>query len=55
MKNFILGFIVTLIIGAWITLVVVGVISVETAILIPGGMVVGLLIDIWLFGMWWNS
>ena len=28
MKNFILGIIVTLIIGAWITLAVVGVISV---------------------------
>ena len=29
MKNFILGIIVTLIIGAWITLAVVGVISIK--------------------------
>ena len=34
-KNFILGMIVTLIIGVWITLAVVGVISVKTAIFIP--------------------
>lgn len=44
MKNFILGIIVTLIIGAWITLAVVGVIPVKTAILIPVGIVIGLLI-----------
>lgn len=44
MKNFILGIIVTLIIGAWITLAVVGVISVKTAILVPVGIVIGLLI-----------
>ena len=40
MKNFILGIIVTVIIGAWITLAVVGVISVKTAILIPVGIVI---------------
>lgn len=33
MENFILGIIVTLIIGAWVTLAIVGVISVKTAIL----------------------
>lgn len=33
MKNFILGIIVTLIIGAWVILAVVGVISIKTAIL----------------------
>ena len=55
MKNFILGIIVTLIIGAWITLAVVGVIPVKTAILIPVGIVIGLLITIWIFGLWWNS
>ena len=55
MKNFILGIIVTLIIGAWITLAVVGVIPVKTAILIPVGIVIGFLITIWIFGLWWNS
>jgi hypothetical protein len=55
MKNFILGIIVTLIIGAWVTLAVVGVISVKTAILIPVGIVIGLLIAMWLLGLWWNS
>lgn len=35
MKRFILGIIVTLIIGAWIILAVVGVISIKTAILVP--------------------
>ena len=55
MKNFILGIIVTLIIGAWITLAVVEVISVKTAILIPVGMVVGLRVAIWSVGWWWNS
>ena len=55
MTNFILGIIVTLIIGGWITLAVVGVISVKTAILVPVGIVVGFLIAIWLFGLLWNS
>ena len=44
MKNFILGIIVTLIIGAWVILAVVGVISVKTAILVPVGIVIGFLI-----------
>ena len=51
MKNFILGIIVTLIIGAWIILAVVGVFSIKTAILVPVGIVIGLLIAFWLFGM----
>lgn len=55
MKNFILGIIVTLVIGAWITLAVVGVISVKTAILIPVGIVLGLLIAIGLFNLWMSS
>lgn len=55
MKNFILGIIVTVIIGAWIILAVVGVISVKTAILIPVGIVIGLLIAFWLLGLWWDS
>ena len=55
MKNFILGIIVTLIIGGWIALAVVGVISVKTAILVPVGIVIGLLIAIWLLGLWLDS
>ena len=55
MKTFVLGIIVTLIIGVWITLAIVGVISVKTAILIPVGIVLGLLLGMWLFGMWWDS
>ena len=55
MKNFILGIIVTLIIGAWVTLAVVGIISVKTAILVPVGIVIGLLIAMWLLGLWWHS
>lgn len=54
MKNFILGIIVTLIIGAWVTLAIVGAITLKTAILIPIGIVIGLLIAIWFFGIWWN-
>jgi hypothetical protein len=55
MKNFILGVIVTLIICAWITLAVVGVISVKTAILVPVGIGIGFLIGVRLFGLLWNS
>lgn len=55
MKNFILGIIVTLIICAWFTLAVVGVISVKTAILVPVGIVIGLLLAMWFFGMLWDS
>ena len=55
MKNFILGIIVTLIIGTWVTLAVVGVISVKTAILVPVGIVIGLLTAVWLFGLFWDS
>ncbi len=55
MKNFILGIIITLIIGAWITLAVVGVISVKSAILVPVGIVIGLLIAVWLLGLWLDS
>lgn len=55
MKGFILGIIVTLIIGAWVTLAVVGVISVKTAILVPVGIVIGFLIALWLFGLYMDS
>lgn len=55
MENFILGIIVTLIIGAWVTLAIVGVISVKTAILVPIGIFIGLLIAVWLFGFLWNK
>lgn len=55
MKGFIIGVIVTLLIGGWVTLAVVGVISVKTAILVPVGIVIGLLIGIWLLGLWLDS
>lgn len=55
MKNFIFGFILALLIGGWVTLAVVGIISVKVAILVPVGIVIGLLIAIWIFGLWWNS
>lgn len=55
MKNFILGIIVSLIVGAWVTLAVVGIISIKTAILVPVGIVIGVLIAAWLFGLWWRS
>ena len=55
MKNFILGVIITLIVCTWVTLAVVGVISVKTAILVPVGILIGLLIALWLLGLWWNS
>jgi hypothetical protein len=55
MKNFILGMVVVLIIGAWVTLAIVGVISVKTAILVPVGIIIGLGIALWVLGMWWNS
>ena len=54
MKNFILGIIFALVICAWVTLAVVGVISVKTAILVPVGIVIGILIAVWLFGFLWN-
>ena len=55
MKKFIAGIIVTLIIGGWITLAVVGVISIKVAILVPVGIVLGFLLALFLFGLWWNS
>jgi len=55
MKNFILGLIVALVIGTWVTLAVVGVITVKTAILVPVGIFIGLLIAIGLFCMLWNA
>ena len=55
MKNFILGIILTLIIGGWITLAVVGVISVKVAIIVPVALVVGGFLGIWLLcSDWWD-
>ena len=55
MKNFLLGIILTLIIGGWITLAIVGVISVKVAIIVPVALVVGAFLGIWLFFIdWWN-
>ena len=55
MRNFILGIILTLIIGGWITLAVVGVISVKVAIILPVVLVVGAFLGIWLlFVGWWD-
>jgi len=44
MKNFILGVIVALIVCIWIALVVAGVISIKTVILVPVEIVVGILL-----------
>ena len=41
MKNFIIGFITALVICAWVTLAVVGVISVKVAIIAPVCLVLG--------------
>ena len=55
MKNFLLGIILTLIIGGWITLAVVGVVSVKIAIIVPAALVVGAILGIWLlFANWWD-
>lgn len=55
MKYFLLGFITAFIIGGWITLAIIGVISVKTAITIPVGIIVGIGLTLFLFGLWWNS
>ena len=55
MKNFLLGIILTLIIGGWITLAVVGVISIKVAIIVPAALVVGAFLGLWLvFSDWWD-
>lgn len=55
MKNFILGIILTLIIGGWITLAVVGVISVKVAIIVPVALIIDAILGIWLlFSNWEN-
>ena len=55
MKNFILGIIATLLVGGWITLAVVGVISVKIAIIVPVALIVGAFVGIWLIFLdWWN-
>jgi hypothetical protein len=55
MKYFLLGFITALIILGWITLAIIGVISVKTAVLFPIGIILGISLAIFLFGLWWNS
>lgn len=55
MKNFLLGIILTLIIGGWITLAVIGVISVKVAIVVPVALVVGAILGIWLFFLDWGD
>ena len=54
MKNFIIGVIATLLIGGWITLAVVGVISVKIAIIVPVALVVGAFVGIWLLFSNWD-
>lgn len=46
MKNFIIGFITALVIGAWVTLAVVGVISVKVAIIAPVCLVLGVCVGV---------
>lgn len=55
MKNFILGIIVALIIGGWVTFAVIGIISIKVAILVPVGIVLGFLLALFLLGLWWDS
>lgn len=55
MKYFLFGFITALIIGGWITLAIIGVISVKMAITIPVGIIVGIGLTLFLFCLWWNS
>ena len=55
MKYFLLGVITILIIGGWITLAIVGVISIKTAVAIPIGIILGIVFFMFLFGLWWNS
>lgn len=55
MKYFLLGFITALLIGGWITLAIIGVISVKMAITIPVGIIVGIILTLFLFSLWWNS
>lgn len=49
MKLFILGFICALLIGGWVTLAVVGVISVKVAILVPVCLLGGIVIATFIF------
>lgn len=51
MKGFILGFIVALILGAWVTLAIVGVISLKIAIIVPVCLICGFIIAAWVFAL----
>lgn len=55
MKQFILGFITALIVGAWIILAVVGIISVKVAVLIPVGILIGIFVILGLIGLVWDD
>lgn len=55
MKYFIIGVIATILFLSWIALPVFGIISVKTAILIPVGIIIGILLAMWLLCMWGDS
>lgn len=55
MKTFVLGFIIALLIVGWVVLAITGVISVKTAIIIPLGIIIGIGLAMFLFGLWWSS
>ena len=44
MKSFILGFISALIIGVWVTLAIIGIITVKVAIIVPVCLIIGVII-----------
>lgn len=49
MKGFIFGFVTALLIGGWVTLAVVGIISVKVAVLLPVGILIGFIITVLIF------
>ena len=55
MKQFILGFITALIIGTWICLAVIGIISVKIAILIPVGIAIGFILAMGILSYLWDK
>lgn len=55
MKQFILGFITTLIIGTWVCLAVTGIISVKIAIFIPVGIAIGFVLALGILSYLWDK
>ena len=55
MKQFILGFITALIIGTWVCLAVIGIISVKIAILIPVGIAIGFVLALGILSYLWDK